>query len=75
MGETTFDATMAVIKGFMLLGTSTSTRAEAREALRVAAKEGIRPVVEVRGMEDIERTMLDLKRGAITGRVVIDLDQ
>jgi D-arabinose 1-dehydrogenase-like Zn-dependent alcohol dehydrogenase len=75
MGVSTFDATMAVIKGFRVLGTSTSTRAEANEALRVAANSGIRPVVEIRGMADIERTMQDLKKGSIKGRVVIDLDR
>lgn len=75
MGLSTFDATQAVVKGFKLLGTSTSTRVEAKEALHLAATHNIRPVVETRGMDEIERTMQELKRGAIKGRVVIDLNQ
>ena len=73
MGLTDFDASLAVVKGIKVLGSSTSSRQELVEALNLAVKGGIKALVEVRSFEDIERTMWELKKGQVKGRVVIDL--
>lgn len=73
MGKTEFDTRLAVIKGLKVIGSSTSSRKELVEALDLAVKAGIRAVVETRRLDDVERTMWDLKAGKVTGRVVIDL--
>jgi propanol-preferring alcohol dehydrogenase len=75
MGPTTFDASLAVVKGIKVLGSSVASRAETVEALELAAEHGIKAIVEIRGMDDIERTMWELKKGQIKGRVVIDLSK
>ncbi|KAI5478110.1 GroES-like protein [Pseudohyphozyma bogoriensis] len=73
MGEVPFDTTLAVIAGLRILGTSTASRRVAALALEVAAANKIRPRVEVRTLEDVERTMQELKGGKVQGRIVIDL--
>jgi len=75
MGPTDFDASLAVVKGIRVIGSSTSSRAELKEALDLAVKGNIKSNVDLRTMDDIERTMSELKRGAIKGRVVIDLSK
>ena len=73
MGLTDFDASLAVVKGIKVLGSSTSSRQELKEALDLAVEGGIKAIVETRKFEDIERTMWELKKGQVKGRVVIDL--
>lgn len=73
MGKTELDTRLAVIKGLKVIGSSTSSRKELVEALDLAVKAGIRAVVEIRKLDDVEKTMWDLKGGRVTGRVVIDL--
>ena len=73
MGLTSLDTTIAVIKGLRLIGTSTASRALTTRALEVAARAGVKAQLEVRSLEDVERTMHDLKEGKISGRVVIDM--
>jgi propanol-preferring alcohol dehydrogenase len=73
MGKTEFDTRLAVIKGLRVIGSSTSSRKDLIEALDLAADAGIRAMVEIRKIEDVERTMWDLKNGQVAGRVVIDL--
>jgi len=73
MGKTELDTRLAVIKGLKVIGSSTSSRKELVEALDLAVKAGIKAMVEIRKLDDVERTMWDLKGGKVTGRVVIDL--
>jgi D-arabinose 1-dehydrogenase-like Zn-dependent alcohol dehydrogenase len=73
MGKTELDTRLAVIKGLTIIGSSTSSRAELREALDMASAHGIGAKVEIRGLGDVERTMWDFRDGNIAGRVVIDL--
>lgn len=75
MGPTTFDASLAVVKGIKVLGSSVASREETVEALQLAAKHGIKAIIEIRGMNEIERTMVELKNGQVKGRVVIDLSK
>lgn len=73
MGPTDFDASLAVVKRIKVLGSSTSSRQELKEALDLAVQGGVKAIVDMRKMDDIERTMFELKKGQVTGRVVIDL--
>jgi len=73
MGSTKLNTGLAVIKGLKVIGSSTSSRKELIEALDLAVKAGIRAVVEIRKLDDVEATMWDLKGGKVTGRVVVDL--
>ncbi|KAL7420328.1 alcohol dehydrogenase [Cryptotrichosporon argae] len=73
MGPTDFDASLAVVKGIKVLGSSTSTRQELKEALDLAVTGNVRAIHEIRTLDDVERTMWELKQGQIKGRVVIDL--
>ena len=73
MGSTKLNTRLAVIKGLKVIGSSTSSRKELIEALDLAVKAGIRAVVEIRKLDDVEATMWDLKGGKVTGRVVVDL--
>lgn len=73
MGSTKLNTRLAVIKGLKVIGSSTSSRKELIEALDLAVKAGIRAVVEIWKLDDVEATMWDLKGGKVTGRVVVDL--
>lgn len=73
MGLTQLDTTVAVIKGLRLIGTSTASRALTTRALEVAARAGVKASLEIRALGDVERTMVDLREGRISGRVVIDM--
>ena len=73
MGSTKLNTRLAVIKGLKVIGSSTSSRKELIEALDLAVKAGIKAMVEIRKLDDVERTMWDLKGGKVTGRAVIDL--
>lgn len=73
MGSTKLNTRLAVIKGLKVIGSSNSSRKELIEALDLAVKAGIRAVVEIRKLDDVEATMWDLKGGKVTGRVVVDL--
>lgn len=75
MGATTFDASLAVVLGLKVLGSSTASRKDTQEALELAAKHNVQAIIELRGMDDIERTIGELKKGLIKGRVVIDLSK
>ncbi|CEQ41415.1 SPOSA6832_03130 [Sporobolomyces salmonicolor] len=60
-------------KQLTLIGTQTGSPAEAAEALSFVERGLVRCELEKRSLHDIERTLDDLKKGKISGRVVIDL--
>ncbi|GAA5969981.1 hypothetical protein JCM21900_001306 [Sporobolomyces salmonicolor] len=60
-------------KQLTLIGTQTGSPAEAADALSFVERGLVRCELEKRSLHDIERTLDDLKKGKISGRVVIDL--
>ena len=61
-----------VLKRLTVRGSIVGTRADLREALEFAARGEIEVAYETRRLEDINEIFDDLKRGTITGRIVLD---
>lgn len=64
----TFDV---VVKRFTLRGSIGGTRQDLREALALAAAEGIRAAVETRPLADVNDALARMEAGNLAGRVVL----
>ena len=62
-----------VLKRLTVRGSIVGTRADLREAIEFAARGAIEVAFETRRLEDINEVFEGLKRGTITGRIVLDL--
>jgi propanol-preferring alcohol dehydrogenase len=61
-----------VLKRLTVRGSIVGTRADLREAIEFAARGAIEVASETRRLEDINEVFEELKRGTITGRIVLD---
>lgn len=57
-----------------LTSVTANTREDGEELLRLSAALGVRPVVTTYGLDEADRALDDLARGAVTGAAVLDLE-
>ncbi|WVQ80494.1 hypothetical protein IAT38_002599 [Cryptococcus sp. DSM 104549] len=62
---------LVVAKQITVKGCNMGNRQDTAEALEVAARGGVRPVVTVRKLEELESVIEDMESGKIAGRVVL----
>ncbi len=60
-----------IARGIRVVGTSTGTLADTREALEFVANGAVKPRVEERRLEDVEQALEDLEAGRVEGRIVL----
>ncbi|KAF5379106.1 hypothetical protein D9615_005953 [Tricholomella constricta] len=74
-GKATLDASIffTVFKSISILGSYVGNRQDAREALDIAARGGVKCHYAVRKLGDLQDIYEELKKGTISGRVVVDM--
>ncbi|HEU5322523.1 MAG TPA: alcohol dehydrogenase AdhP [Methylomirabilota bacterium] len=72
-GTFTLSSFDLVVKGLTLRGSIVGGRQDVAEALAFAADGKVLPTVETRSLDEVNETMERLRRGQVTGRVVLKL--
>ncbi len=74
-GTIPLDPCRMVTEGYKILGSAVGNRRDCAEALALVALGKVKVELEVRPMSAIKEIYQELEKGAIKGRVVIDMRQ
>ena len=62
-----------IARGIKLMGTSTGTLEDTAEALAFLARKEVKPHIEERSLQDIEKALVDIEAAKVEGRIVVRL--
>ncbi|KAL0960013.1 hypothetical protein HGRIS_011663 [Hohenbuehelia grisea] len=76
-GKATLEASIffTVLKSISILGSYVGNRQDAREAIDIAARGGVKCYYQLKKLADLESVYTELKEGKIAGRIVLDMQE